>query len=123
MFAEIHPRTGYEIFKEAVCLAEDPSVPISDEQILLIKEWYMGASYKGSGNESTLALKTAAVTSDTRGFVEFRQKKCEWLLGRFALPAATYTPLHSDFEARIKRFTPRVLQTTIPAITRQIQTH
>ena len=83
----------------------------------------MGASYKGSGNESTLALKTAAVTSDTRGFVEFLQKKCEWLLGRFASPAATHTPAHSDFEARIKRFTPQVLQTTIPAITCQIQTH
>ena len=83
----------------------------------------MGASYKGSGNESTLALKTAAVTSDTRGFVEFCQKKCEWLLGRFAPPEATHTLAHSDFEARIERFTSRVLQTTIPAITCQIQTH
>ena len=123
MFAAIHPRTGYEIFKEAVRLAAEPSVPISGEQILLIKEWCMGASYKGSVNESTLALKIAAVTSDTRGFVKFRQKKCEWLLGRFALPAATHTPAHSDFEARIERFTSRVLQTTIPDITRQIQTH
>ena len=83
----------------------------------------MGASYKGSGNESTLVLKTAAVTSDTRGFVEFRQKKFEWLLGRFASPAVTHTPAHSDFESHIERFTSRVLQTTIPAITRQIQTH
>ena len=38
MFAAIHPRTAYELFKEAVRLAEDPSVPISGEQILLIKE-------------------------------------------------------------------------------------
>ena len=83
----------------------------------------MGDSYKVSGNESTLALKTAAVTLDTRGFVKFRQKKCEWLLGRFSLPAATHTSAHSDFEACIERFTSRVLQTTIPAITRQIQTH
>ena len=55
MFAAIHPRMGYELFKEAVHLAEDPSVPISGEQILLIKEWCMGASYKGSGNKSTFA--------------------------------------------------------------------
>ena len=55
MFAAIHPRTGYDIFKEAVRLAADPSVPISVEQILLIKEWCMSASYKGLGNESTLA--------------------------------------------------------------------
>ena len=50
MFAAIRPRTRYELFKEAVRLAEDPSVPISGEQILLIKEWCMGDSYKGSGN-------------------------------------------------------------------------
>ena len=44
-------------------------------------------------------------------------------MGRFASPAATYNPVHSDFEARIERFTTQVLQTTIPAITRRIQTH
>ena len=38
MFAAIHPRTGYELFKEAVRLAADPSVPISGKQIILIKE-------------------------------------------------------------------------------------
>ena len=114
---------GYDLFKEAVRLAADPSVPISGEQILLIKEWYMGASYKVSGNESTLALKNEAVTSDTRGFVEFLQKKCEWLLGRFSPPEATHTLAHSNFESHIELFTSHVLQTTIHAITHQIQTH
>ena len=60
----------------------------------LVKIWCIAASYTGTGtsNESILALAIPPVISDTQGFVEFKQRKCDFFLGPSRQPAAPAPP-------------------------------
>ena len=81
IFAAQRPCTCYELYAETVRLAGEALCNINEEHIALVKDWCIGAAYKGTGNASIFALTTSDVTSDTEAFVKFRQKKCNWFLG------------------------------------------
>ena len=91
---------------------------ITDEHIALVKVWCMGASYKGAENSSVLVLKTTLVSSSTDAFVEFRQKKCEWLLGPWSPPGETtpQTNQQEDMEQRLERMTSNIMSRALEAI-------
>ena len=118
VFAAQRPRTPYELYEEAVRLAGDDMSLITDQHIALVKVWCMGASYKGAENSSVLVLKTTLVSSSTDAFVEFRQKKCEWLLGPWSPPGETtpQTNQQEDMEQRLERMTSNIMSRALEAI-------
>lgn len=118
VFAAQRPRTPYELYEAALRLAGDDTSLINDEHIALVKVWCMGAAYKGTDNSSALVLKTTTVSSSTEAFVEFRQKKCEWLLGPWSPPsgATAQQYSHEEMDQRIERMTSNIMTRAFEAL-------
>ena len=74
--------TPFDLYTEAKRMANDPECTEDMTSLGLVMDWCVAASYKESGkSHSVLALKTREVSSDLPAFVDFKNKKCNHLLG------------------------------------------
>jgi hypothetical protein len=74
--------TPAELFEEVTRLEGETTCKITTQHSVLIKNWLMGASQKGTGNNSALAVELKTITVNSKEYRLYKQLKGEWMLGR-----------------------------------------
>ncbi len=110
-FVAQQPRTPVELLKEAKRLAADPNHPVTEADIKLVKKWCIAAGTKeASKSHSILRLNTTAIMSDAEAFVDYKQNKCNAILG----PAVSQASQLAADQARVSAMASSMVAAMVP---------
>ncbi len=117
VFAAKKPRAPVELLKEAKRLAADPSSGVTEQLVELVKKWCIGAATKDDNHpRSVLYLTTTPVTSDADEFVDFKQRKCDAILGPAQVPTAQPVDDQARFQAQVQVMASTLVATLVPTL-------
>ena len=108
--------TAFDLYQEAKRLANDSTCPVTLDDLKVVLDWCVAAAYETSGN-SVLALKTRDATSDLQAFVEFKQKKCNLLLGQPPARGVQHQEQQQQGgDDRMLKMVERIMASTLPTL-------